>query len=313
MEKLFDTSNKPHEFYLRVAADRGAEYPCSESGRPCQAHDHHDYKDMTLRHFSFFMRCRGAQKKLPIFLFFSLLASFISCGCKEKKSSSKSSGESAVDSPMKPKSLKSNRKSKRKSVRKSIRKTNVSQSSDQEFPSTGVLFVSERVVMDVEDATLKVEGTYNFKNPSPAHWSGRIAYPIYVSESQPAPEEVVLEGKDEPLRVRCRKPGECLAVLFLKVSAGETKPVKLSYEQPLKENRAVYLLTTAKKWDRPLQRAELVVKINKNYKNIQLSYPSQKEETKGSKKVFTTIREEFVPQKELEVSWGDPAHSAKAP
>ena len=265
----------------------------------------HDYKDMTLRHFSFFMKCRGAQKKLPIFLFFSLLVSFSSYSCKEKNSSSKSSGELAVDSPMKPKVRKSNRKS--------IRKSKISPSSGHEFPSTGVLFVSERVVMDVEDATLKVEGTYNFKNPSPAHWSGRIAYPIYVSEIQPRPEQVVLEGKDEPLRVRCRKPGECLAVLFLKVSAGETKSVKLSYEQPLKENRAVYLLTTAKKWDRPLQRAELVVKINKNYKNIQLSYPSQREKTKGSKKVFTTIREEFVPQKELEVSWGDPEQSAKAP
>jgi transposase len=51
MEQRFDTSKSPHELYLRVAADRGAEYPCPECGRPCKAHD---YKDMTWRHLNFF-------------------------------------------------------------------------------------------------------------------------------------------------------------------------------------------------------------------------------------------------------------------
>lgn len=175
-----------------------------------------------------------------------------------------------------------------------------------EYPSTGILFTSEKVIMDVEENRLKVEGTYIFENPSPADWSGRIAYPIYVDENQPAAEHVLLEGKEEPLEVRCRTPDQCLAVIFLEVEAGETRSIKLSYEQQLLKNRAVYLLTTAQSWDRPLEKAELVVKIDRDFQNVQISYSPDREEMEGSKKVYTIVRTDFIPDRELEVSWSDP-------
>ena len=37
MEQRLDTSKSPHELYLRVAADRGAEYPCPECDQPCKS------------------------------------------------------------------------------------------------------------------------------------------------------------------------------------------------------------------------------------------------------------------------------------
>ncbi|CAO0821056.1 hypothetical protein DFAR_2090034 [Desulfarculales bacterium] len=37
-----DTDKQPHEVFLEVAGDRGAEYPCSECGRSCKAHDFHE-------------------------------------------------------------------------------------------------------------------------------------------------------------------------------------------------------------------------------------------------------------------------------
>ncbi len=174
------------------------------------------------------------------------------------------------------------------------------------YPSTGILFTSEIVIMDVEENRLKVEGTYNFKNPSYSDWSGRIAYPIYVDQDQPAAEHVLLEGEDEPLEVRCLTPDQCLAVIFLELEAGETRSIKLSYEQHLLKNRAVYLLTTAQSWDRPLEKAELVVKIDRNFENVQISYTPDREEMEGSKKVYTIERTDFIPDRELEVSWSDP-------
>ena len=50
-EQQLDTLKSPHELHLRIAADRGALYPCPECGKPCKAHD---FKDLTWRHLNFF-------------------------------------------------------------------------------------------------------------------------------------------------------------------------------------------------------------------------------------------------------------------
>lgn len=46
-----DTSKQPHEVYLEVTAERGAEYPCPECGRLCKAHD---FQEFTWRHLNIF-------------------------------------------------------------------------------------------------------------------------------------------------------------------------------------------------------------------------------------------------------------------
>ena len=46
-----DASKQPHEVYLEVAADRGAEFPCPECGRLCKAHD---FQEFTWRHLNIF-------------------------------------------------------------------------------------------------------------------------------------------------------------------------------------------------------------------------------------------------------------------
>ncbi|CAO0822945.1 hypothetical protein DFAR_330003 [Desulfarculales bacterium] len=46
-----DTDKQPHEVFLEVAVDRGAEYPCPECGRLCKAYDLHEFN---WRHFNFF-------------------------------------------------------------------------------------------------------------------------------------------------------------------------------------------------------------------------------------------------------------------
>jgi transposase len=51
VEQQLDTNKSPHRLDLRIAADRGAMYPCPECGKACKAHD---FKEMTWRHLNFF-------------------------------------------------------------------------------------------------------------------------------------------------------------------------------------------------------------------------------------------------------------------
>lgn len=51
MGQRVETSKTPHEVFLEVAADRGAEYPCPICGVLCKAHD---FQELTWRHLNLF-------------------------------------------------------------------------------------------------------------------------------------------------------------------------------------------------------------------------------------------------------------------
>jgi len=57
-----DTSKTPHEVFLEVTADRGAEYPCPVCGVLCKAHD---FKEFTWRHLNLFQHHCYVTARLP--------------------------------------------------------------------------------------------------------------------------------------------------------------------------------------------------------------------------------------------------------
>ena len=57
-----DTDKQPHEVFLEVTADRGAEYPCPECGRLCKAHDFHEF---TWRHLNLFQHHCYVTARVP--------------------------------------------------------------------------------------------------------------------------------------------------------------------------------------------------------------------------------------------------------
>jgi hypothetical protein len=184
---------------------------------------------------------------------------------------------------------------------------------------------------------VRVTGAYTFENPSPHKWAGRIGYPVYVSKAQPAPDGVFrLEtgervgraeracgrgedegdrgdeaaeeksrkraGRDE-LSFRCVSPLRCAAVFHLSLDGGAKRTVRLSYEQKLEEGRAVYLLTTARRWKEPIKRAELVVRVEKGLGQATLSYPADETSINGDYRVYRIVKNGFEPDRELEVRW----------
>lgn len=51
VDQNLDINKTPHELHLKLAAERGALYPCPVCGKLCKAHD---YLEMTWRHLDFF-------------------------------------------------------------------------------------------------------------------------------------------------------------------------------------------------------------------------------------------------------------------
>lgn len=149
---------------------------------------------------------------------------------------------------------------------------------------------------------LQVLGIYTFGNPAPRLWRGRIGYPILVDARQLAPQRIVLDKGDE-LAVRCRTQERCAAVIPLGLPPSRSRTVRLRYEQRLTGRRATYLLTSARRWKRPLRRADFVIRVPAAWKGVELSYPPEQDTVQGSLRILRFSRRDFVPAKELVVTW----------
>lgn len=62
VEQNLDTSTNPYELHLKIAAGRGALYPCPECGKMCKAHD---FLEMSWRHLDFFQHQCILTAKVP--------------------------------------------------------------------------------------------------------------------------------------------------------------------------------------------------------------------------------------------------------
>jgi hypothetical protein len=169
-------------------------------------------------------------------------------------------------------------------------------------PASGVVFDSEVVELRLLPDKLQVKGTYVFANHQAWPWRGRIGYPIAVTDTQPAPEQIQVEGVGAR-PVRCRTPRRCAAVLRLTLLPRDRLTVRLRYEQRLTARRAVYLVTTARKWHRPLREARFVIRHPTAWTGIKVSYPLDSRTVEGTETVLRFTKRNFLPQREVEVTW----------
>ena len=170
--------------------------------------------------------------------------------------------------------------------------------------STGLQFVAEKVELTIGDGQLEVVGHYTFRPSGQRAWRGRIGYPIFVTAEQPAPAQVLLAG--DKLPVRCREQSRCAAVIALELQLGESRTISLHYQQKLAGRRATYLLMSALRWQRPLDRATLVVRVPAAWPGVSLSYPPDQEQVDGDWRVLRLTRRDFAPDQDLVVTWEKP-------
>lgn len=168
-------------------------------------------------------------------------------------------------------------------------------------PSARLSFESEEVRLHIAPGKLEVNAIYRFANTGKKPYKGSVGYPVAVTDHQLPPREIVVNGSTRP--VRCRRPGRCSAVLKLEVPPVQARSLRIQYTQQLKSERAVYMLTSARKWKEPIKRAEFEVRVPGHFENVKLSYRPDHASLKGDVRVYRFARGPFRPDRELTVTW----------
>jgi hypothetical protein len=168
-----------------------------------------------------------------------------------------------------------------------------------------LLFTGEHIALSLFEGELRVEGVYEFTNSGSKTWTGPVAYPIAVSDTQLPPDVVVAENRDA-LPVRCYSEIRCYSRFNVELNPGQSKRFSVNYSQKLLANEAVYLLTSTQSWKAPLRWARYTVSVPGAWRDVQFSYDGDIRNIDRGRKLFETARSDFVPGEDLTVRWRVP-------
>ncbi|HEY5285000.1 MAG TPA: hypothetical protein VIM14_19565 [Polyangia bacterium] len=166
-----------------------------------------------------------------------------------------------------------------------------------------VLFASEIVELHLAPGELTLEAVYHLHNPSAAGQVVSIAYPILVSSTSPAPTEVTVDGEILPVEIDAK--GQAAVHFQRPLEPRALRSFAIRYKQKLLGPSAGYMVTSARRWPQPLDRAVFVVEYPATWKDVRVSYPVRHRETKNGRTTLTMVEQPFLPDREVTVRWRD--------
>ncbi len=78
---------------------------------------------------------------------------------------------------------------------------------------------------------------------------------------------------------------------------------EVRYRQNLNQNQARYILTTLRKWNKPIEEAVFIVNVPEDFKDIQLSYPADSVCEVETRRNYFITKRNFGGEKDLIISW----------
>jgi hypothetical protein len=168
-------------------------------------------------------------------------------------------------------------------------------------PSEQILFASELVKLHLDEGLLTVDALYHLHNPSAQAQTVSIEYPILVSRTHPAPASITVDG--EVLAVVGAVTGQATARFQRSLPPRSLRSFTIRYQQPLLGPSAGYMVTSALRWPKPLNRAVFIVDHPASWKGVRVSYPVRHRAEGNGRMTLTLVEQPFLPDREVTVRW----------
>lgn len=167
--------------------------------------------------------------------------------------------------------------------------------------AAGLEFAAERVELDLAKDRLTVTGTYHLRNRSNAAGAASISFPIITAADRPAPAGVTVNG----LRVPLVKASDNTVEARFPVSFPPRGLVRFTvrYSQDHSGRRAAYMVTSARRWPAPIDRAVFIVRHPAAMGAVKVAHPPDLTRQVGNTVEQTIVRHRFWPDKEMELTW----------
>jgi len=183
-------------------------------------------------------------------------------------------------------------------------------------PQSPVHFAREEIAMDVRSGTLEVRGVYHFTCSAKEPLVASLFYPFPLDSTHLYPDsiEVRMPNDAAPLTLALsQREREGVRVSFVRQDSGVSFRMRFQpnaedsffayYRQPLKVNSATYIVTTTRKWKRPIDLAQFRVTVPADLKDVSLTFKPDSVVTSDSTVSYFFTRKKFFPDKDVTVTW----------
>jgi hypothetical protein len=182
-------------------------------------------------------------------------------------------------------------------------------------PESPVHFAREEIAMDVRPGTLEVRGMYHFTCSAREPLVASIFYPFPLDSTHLYPDSIEL--RTPTANRQTADSGVRRSALELRTFVRQDSGVSFRmrfrpsaedsffayYRQPLKTNSATYIVTTTRKWKRPIDLAQFRITVPASFKDVRLTFKADSMVGSGSTVSYFFTRKKFYPDKDITVTW----------
>ncbi len=159
-----------------------------------------------------------------------------------------------------------------------------------------VKFYREDVSIWVEEGEVTVQGIYYFKNRTDYRRKFSLLFPFPVDSLHMYPYEIEVIDTD----FKKSKKGITFDII---IDTEGTVSSEITYKQKLLTKSARYILSTARVWLEPIERAGFVVSLPEDFENYSVSYKPDSIVHKNDRIFYYFEKENLLPDKDIEIIW----------
>lgn len=174
---------------------------------------------------------------------------------------------------------------------------------------TTIRFDRERIEVQVARGRIQVRCLYHFTNASrlPAVVTLRVPFPVDRDHLQPEVLtlcEAAEDGRELAEIPLLMRGGDVAFRLIFRPR--QEKWIRVDYAQGTRVANGRYILTTTRTWRRPIERADYVLRLPRNFELASSNYPVSLAPAPGPWKVYSFSKSNFYPGQDWEFVWDEP-------
>jgi hypothetical protein len=173
-----------------------------------------------------------------------------------------------------------------------------------ELQAQSIEFFREDLKFIITENLWEVSGDYYFRNTTDNQVTHQLIYPFPTDTSFGEIDEVVCYDLTDYSN-RLDTIQNAYMLFTLTIPPNEIRAYRIGYKQKLSGNKAIYILTSTQKWNKPFEKVNYKL-ISKNVRIDSLSYQPDRVEVFADSTMFYWQMHDFMPDRNFEVVYTKP-------
>ena len=170
------------------------------------------------------------------------------------------------------------------------------------LPAQPLHFAAEKISISVDGGQCRLSGEYHFRNPGPTPVETGLFYPFAIRNDQPFPDSILVEDvlARGPITYSRLDSG---VVFLVRVPPLSTRIYRVSFQQKTHKSRFEYILTTTRKWPKPVGWAEFVISLARDLMLYRINTPAKESVQNNGARMYRIQRTDFLSDQNLVIQW----------